>query len=142
MGSNVLAQMVGSHELLSTLIANESLLTRVCSSVSLEFITACEALVACRPVTDKRFVPRMASQMRPEMACLPVGLRADMAYVQAGSLVTSSVPSAGCAIRACACNSLCLFLTERTTGIPIISDHFGAKRSGRRVAGGKMHCLT
>lgn len=87
--ADVLGQVVGAHEPLAAVLALEPLLARVRPSVALQFVGAREAFRAHVPVAAERLVAGVAAQVGPEMRRLAVGLVADVADVQAGSLAVS-----------------------------------------------------
>ena len=64
---DVFGKMVASHELLVTRRAGKSLLSGVCSQVSLQLVTSGESLTTEEPVTDKRSLSGVPSQMRLQM---------------------------------------------------------------------------
>jgi len=62
---DVLRQVIAAHELFVALLALETLLSRVRSSVALQFIGAGEALAAKRPGADKWSLASMPTQVSP-----------------------------------------------------------------------------
>lgn len=79
----VLRQMVASHELLAAVIARETLLAGMGTTVALEFVASRESLHTMLPVTRERLVSSVSAEMGSQMRRLSVGLLTEVANVNA-----------------------------------------------------------